>query len=215
MMQQWQRQHNGWWVGLILILVLAGCAAPGAAPTPQPAGPPTAGTPLDPPREVADFTLTSQAGEPLSLSDLEGRLVLLYFGYTFCPDICPTTLAELVYVRRNLGDQADEVQVVFVSVDGERDTPEVLRHYLGAFDESFLGLTGEEMEIRKIGADYGLYFEKREVEGTSADYLVDHTAASFLIDRQRRLRMIYGYGTPADVISSDIQRLLEEEGRAP
>lgn len=173
-----------------------------------PPPPPTAGTRLEPPRTVANFTLTSHEGEPLSLSDLEGKIVLLYFGYTFCPDICPASLADFVHVKRNLGEQADQVAFVFVSVDGERDTPDVLARYLSAFDPQFIGLTGEEQEIRKIGVDYGLFFEKVEVEGTSADYLVDHTAASFLIDSERQLSVIYAYGTPPEVISNDILTFL-------
>jgi len=197
-------------VAMLVLVALVGCARTEPPPPPPSVPPPSAGTDIEPPREVADFTLTSHTGDPLSLSDLEGSPVLLYFGYTFCPDICPTTLAEFVRVKRLLGDDADQVHFVFVSVDGERDTPEVLARYLPAFDKDFIGLTGEENIIRKIGADYGLFFQKQDVSGTSADYLIDHTAASFLIDSERRLRTIYGYGTPADVISQDIRDVLNE-----
>jgi protein SCO1/2 len=176
--------------------------------------PPTQGTRIDPPRQVADFTLTSGETTPLSLSDLAGKPVMLYFGYTFCPDICPTTLAELVRVKRTLAEQGrgNDVTFVFVSVDGERDTPHVIKTYLAAFDKDFIGLTTDnEQAIRKIGVDYGLFFEKQKVAGTSADYLVDHTAATFLLDSQGRLHTIYGYGTPAEVISTEILALLETE----
>lgn len=204
-------------VALVLagaVALLAACApasseessSTGVSSAPPP--PPTAGTRLAPPRKVADFTLTSHEGTPFSLSDLEGKMVLLYFGYTFCPDICPASLADFVHVKRNLGAHAGNVAFVFVSVDGERDTPAVLARYLSAFDPDFIGLTGEEQQIRKIGVDYGLFFEKVEVEDTSADYLVDHTAASFLLDPERRLSIIYAYGTPSEVISSDILTLL-------
>lgn len=192
----------------LLLVVLAGCAGISAEPTPPPFQPPTAGTPIDPPRPVADFALINQSGNPFRLGDLQGTVVLLYFGYTFCPDICPTTLAEFVRVKRALGSESDKVAVVFISVDGERDTPEKLKTYLAGFDPSFIGLTGEEGMIRKVGVDYGLFFEKQKVEGTSADYLIDHSAASFLIDQQGRLVMIYGYGTPAEVIAADIRTLI-------
>lgn len=174
---------------------------------------PTAGTRIEPPREVADFTLINQDNIPTSLSDFRGKPVILYFGYTFCPDICPTTLAELVYVKRNLQEhgKGDDVTFIFASVDGERDTPEVIKPYLAAFDEDFIGLTGTEKELRKIGVDYGLFFEKSQVQGTSADYLVDHTAATFLIDAEGRLHTVYAYATPADVISNDLLTLLNQE----
>ncbi|NJN67272.1 MAG: SCO family protein [Chloroflexaceae bacterium] len=199
-------------IGLWLFwLLLSGCT-PSAAPTPAAQERPSAGTRIEPPRAVADFTLTSHTGAPLSLSSLRGQATLLYFGYTFCPDICPTTLAELVRVKRSLGPLADRVAFVFISVDGPRDTPEVLARYLPAFDPDFIGLTGTEREIRKIGVDYGLFFEAQKVEGTSADYLVDHSAASYLIDPEGRLHTIYPYGTPAEVIATDLRAMLGEPG---
>jgi protein SCO1/2 len=145
----------------------------------------------------------------MSLSNLRGKPVVLYFGYTFCPDICPTTLADITRARYNLGERADEVHFVMVSVDPERDTPEVLKAYLANFNENFIGLQGEPQVLRQIGPDYGLFYQKREIEGTSAAYLIDHSAATYLIDEQGRLMMIYGYGIPADVISSDLQTYLE------
>jgi protein SCO1/2 len=158
---------------------------------------------------VQDFTLTNQDGQPMSLSDLRGKPVLLYFGYTFCPDICPTTLADLTRARYNMGEQADQVHFVMVSVDPDRDTPEVLKTYLANFDENFIGLQGQPDVLRRMGADYGLFYQKREIEGTSAAYLIDHTAATYLIDEQGRLMMIYGYGIPAEVVSSDLLEYLE------
>ncbi|NJK79077.1 MAG: SCO family protein [Chloroflexaceae bacterium] len=173
--------------------------------------PPTEGTPIDPPRAVKDFTLTNQAGEPMSLSDLRGKPVLIYFGYTFCPDICPTTLADMARVQQNLGDRGDDVAYVMVSVDGERDTPEVLNKYMANFGEGFIGLTGPDAEIRKITPDYGVYFQKNEVGGTSAAYLVDHSAAMYLLNAEGELAMIYGYGIPADVVTADVQAMLERQ----
>ncbi len=206
-----------WLLGALLVLVsttlLTGCGSTAStAPDTSDAvfDLPTEGTPIEPPLELTDFTLTSHEGTPLSLSDLQGAPVLLYFGYTFCPDICPTTLAEMVQVRRELGEQADEVAFVFVSVDPERDTPEVLQRYLSAFDETFIGLSGDETTLSKISGEYGLYYEKRSVEGTSADYLIDHTTKSYLVGSDGKLHMIYSYGMPASVIAADIRAMLEE-----
>jgi protein SCO1/2 len=174
--------------------------------------PPSEGTAIDPPRELTDFELTSRDGTPMSLSDLRGKPVLLYFGYTFCPDICPTSLADMVRVKRDLGEQADEIAFVFVSVDGQRDTPERVDAYLENFDADFIGLTGEPNTLRQIGPEFGLYFEQRQVAGTSASYLIDHSTAIYLIDAEGKLQMIYGYGMPPDVMTADIQAMLEQSG---
>lgn len=166
------------------------------------------GTYIDPPRPLTDFTLTTHTYESLSLSDLRGRVVVLYFGYTFCPDVCPATLADFVHVKRDLGDAARNVAFVFVSVDTERDTPEVLARYMPSFDSSFIGLQGDERTLRRISSDYGLFYERRKIAGTSAEYLVDHTAATYLIDTEGRLNVIYPFGTPPETISADIRNLL-------
>jgi protein SCO1 len=192
-----------------MLVLLASCTKAQEEVLPETIPPSSQGTRITPPREVADFTLISHTGTPMSLSDFRGKPVLLYFGYTFCPDICPTSLAEFVRVKRNLGDRAGDFTVLFISVDGERDTPEVVATFLSNFDKEFIGMTGTEKEIRKIGVDYGLFFEKKKVVGTSANYLVDHTAASFLIDQQGRLHTVYGYGMPPDVMSEDILTLLD------
>ena len=179
--------------------------APPAATVPEI---PTAGTPVDPPRVLRDFTLTDQEGQPMRLSDLRGRLALLFFGYTFCPDVCPTTLVDFAQVKRLLGDRSSQVAFVFVSVDGARDTPPVLKRYVKHFDKDFIGMTGPEDDVRRIGADYGLYFERQPLPGSQAGYSVDHTAVAYLVDREGRMIMLYGYGTPASVIDADLQKLL-------
>lgn len=162
---------------------------------------------ITPPRTVNDFTLTSHTGDPLALSDLRGKPVLLYFGYTHCPDVCPLTLMEFRQVRSILGEQGDDVHFVFISVDGERDNPEWISRYfeVRSVEDFMIGLTGTEAEMKKLGVDYGLYFEKREDPGTAANYLVDHTASSFLIDAEGRLSTIFSFGTAAQTIAETLQ----------
>jgi protein SCO1/2 len=198
-----------------LSVLLAGCGGEeaGAADTQsseQPVyEPPTSGTPIEPPRELMDFTLPNQDGEPLSLRDLRGKPTLIYFGYTYCPDVCPTTLADLMRAKRQLGELGDEVNVLLISVDAARDSSEVLKQYLGNFDEDFIGMTADHETLQQIGADYGLYVRKREIEGTSADYLIDHSAHTYFVDAEGRLMMIYGYGIPAEVVAEDVRDYLE------
>lgn len=164
-------------------------------------------TVYDPPQPLPDFTLTSHRNEAFSLSDLKGRYALLFFGYTRCPDFCPLTMLEFKQVKKALGEQADQVAFVFLSVDGERDTPAVLADFIGRFDPDFIGLTGDEAALRQIGTSYNLQFMKVERPG-SADYLMDHTASSFLIDRDGRLIERFAFGTDAGVIAAQVQARL-------
>ncbi len=164
---------------------------------------------LEPPRPLDDFTLTSHTGEPLSLSDLRGRPVVLSFGYTYCPDVCPLTMMEYRQLHQMLGEQADDVQFVFVSVDGERDTPERLRDYLQARSADFVqALTGNDGEIQRMGVDYGLNYEKQTDTGSAAFYIIDHTANTYLIDGQGRLTTIFGFGTATQTVYERIRDLL-------
>ncbi len=207
---------------LLTVLLLAGCGGAPAdagsdssdsAAQQQTYEPPTEGTPIEPPRELMDFTLPNQEGEEMSLSDLRGKPTVLYFGYTYCPDICPTTLADLKRVKQQLGEHGDEVNFVLISVDSDRDTPQVLDRYLENFDEDFIGMSADSLTLRQIGADYGLYVRRQEIEGTSADYLIDHSAATYLVDSEGNLVMMYGYGIPPAAITGDLQEMLgiEEE----
>ncbi len=143
--------------------------------------------------------LIAHTGARVSLDDYAGKVVVLYFGYTFCPDVCPTTLSRLATARGLLGDRADDVQVLMVSVDPERDTPDVLAKYVPAFDESFIGLTGTRQEVAQLATVYGVYFEKTEVEG-AAGYLVDHTATVMVVDRDGFLKLVL----PFDITAADI-----------
>lgn len=165
---------------------------------------------VDPPKELADFTLTNQEGQPLGLSDLRGKPALLFFGFTHCPDICPTTLAQFRQVKRDLGERGSDINYVFISVDGSRDTPEAVKAYVEQFDPEFIGLTGTEDEVRAIGGDYFVFFNRAQPEGTpsAAGYSVDHTAYTYLIDAEGKLRVIYPFQTPREMIVADIENLI-------
>jgi protein SCO1/2 len=165
--------------------------------------------PVDPPRQLQDFTLTDQNNQPLSLSSLRGKMALMLFGYTNCPDVCPSTLLEYKKIKRALGENADQVTFVFISVDGERDTPERVKAYVEGFDASFVGLTGDEATLKRLGGDYNLFFEKTPNSDGSADnYLVTHNSNTYLVDKEGRLVALYVYGTDADMIAGDIQSRL-------
>lgn len=193
--------------GLVLLAaVLAGC---GLAPDPaQPTATPLPGTVLNPPRVLADFTLTDHTGAPFGLDDLRGRVALVFFGFTHCPDICPTTLADFKQVKTQLGSATDEVAFVFVSVDGARDTPERLAAYVRAFDPDFIGLTGDDAVLRPVAADFGVYYQAHAPASGSGNYLVDHTASVFALDREGRLAIVFPYGTPPDAIARRLRALL-------
>jgi protein SCO1 len=163
---------------------------------------------LQSPTQAGDFQLTGDNGQPVALSDFSGKIVLLYFGYTICPDVCPTTLADLHVARKTLGKRADQVQVLMVTVDPERDTVEVLSQYIPHFDPSFIGLTGSLDQITQIATNYGVYFEKRKVN-SALGYLIDHTATVMVIDRKGYVREVFPYGTPAKDIAADLAYLLD------
>lgn len=172
---------------------------------PSPSG---QGSLVEPPRALSDFTLTDQTGQPVSLHELRGKVILLFFGFTNCPNVCPTTLAEFRAVKRGLGADADKLAVVFISVDPEQDTTERLRQYVGAFDPSFIGLRGDQATLARIGPEYDLYYQRQPLgDGT---YTVDHTAISYLIGADGTLRTIYPYGTPAEGLATDVRALLAQ-----
>ena len=164
------------------------------------------GSILQSPQPAYDFRLTSADG-PVALSDLRGKVVLIFFGYTFCPDVCPTTLQEMSEVLDLMGNKADQVQAVFISVDPGRDTPERLKAYLNNLDGRILGITGETAVIDEIVTQYGVFYQKRTIS-ESGNYLIDHTATSFLIDAEGYLRVVYPYATPAEGIAEDVKFIL-------
>jgi protein SCO1/2 len=189
-------------IGVVLVLALAALLAWRLRP------PELHGVLIQSPQQAADFTLMTSTGEPMSLSDFRGKHVLLYFGYTFCPDVCPTTLNDLKRMMEILGPKrAEDVQVIMVSVDPERDTVEQLASYLPYFHPNFLGMTGTVEEIQPVASRFGIFFERHE--GTSAaGYLVDHTAVVTLVDDEGYVRMVFPYGTSGEDMAADLTYLM-------
>lgn len=158
----------------------------------------------------ADFNLRDPLGNTRSLADFRGKVVVLFFGYVHCPDVCPTTLADLAQVMRLLGPQADKVQVLFVTVDPERDTPALLAEYVPAFHPSFLGLYGTPQETADVAKRFEIVYQKQV---TASGYNVDHSAGSYLIDPAGRVRLLAPYAQRADWLAADIRLLLALEGK--
>jgi protein SCO1/2 len=168
------------------------------------------GTEIDSPEPASDFSLTSHSGERVSLSDFDEKVLLLYFGYTYCPDVCPATLSQLAKATGELtAEEQDQVQIAMITVDPERDTKALMADYMGHFDPAFLGLTGTEEEIEAAADAYGVYYEK-QAGGPDTDYLVNHTASVFVIDKEGNLRLLYPFNTPGENIASDLRHLVKE-----
>ena len=157
-----------------------------------------------------DFALTDFNGRPRTLQDFKGKAVVMFFGFTQCPDVCPTTITEMAQVKQLLGPDGDKLQVLFVTVDPERDTAQILKEYLGNFDPSFVALLPTPEELRtKVAPDFKVYYKK--VEGsTPTSYTMDHTAGVLLFDPKGKIRVHCSYGTPADSIAADVKTLLAE-----
>lgn len=155
-----------------------------------------------------NFALTDQNGKPRSLADFQGKLVTLFFGYLHCPDVCPTTLADLAAARKLLGAEADKLQVIFVTLDPERDTPELLRPYLAQFDPSFLALRGDAAATAQIARDFKIHYAKNP--GKEGRYTLDHSTGTFVFDKQGRIRLLLAYGTQPEAIAADLKTLLKQ-----
>ena len=153
------------------------------------------------------FSLTDQAGRVRTLADFRGQVVMLYFGFVQCPDVCPTALTRAAAVKQLLGDQGKRLQVLFVTVDPERDTPDMLREYMAAFDPGFLALTGSVADIRAVADEFKVFYKKVP---TGSSYTMDHTALSYLFDPQGRLRVALRHEQTAEDYAADVRALLAE-----
>ena len=182
-------------IALFLVLCLASAA-----------GATLRGGSFNPPREAPDFALQGSHGAKLRMSDYRGKVVALGFGYTSCPDVCPTTLADLAKARRKLGAPAD-FQVVYVTVDPERDDPAALRKYLGAFDATFIGATGNAAELAEVRKAYGITTSR---VASALTYYVHHSSFVYLVDRAGRLRAMMPFGVGVDDIAHDVKALLQQ-----
>ena len=154
------------------------------------------------------LALTGHDGKPRTLADFRGKVVVVFFGYTQCPDVCPTTLSEMAEVMKALGDRADKVQVLFVSVDPERDTQALLAQYVPAFDSRFLGLYGDAEATATAAREFKVFYQK--VPGkTPSSYTVDHTAGSYVFDPQGRIRLFVKHAQGVEPLASDLRRLID------
>jgi protein SCO1/2 len=167
------------------------------------------GSLIDPPVQAKDFSLIDQNGGTFRLSDQQGKVLMIFFGYTNCPDECPATLAEFKGLISQLGDAAQQVRFVFITVDPERDTQERLQEYLANFDPSIIGLTGNLTDLKKVWNDYGIYQEEILSEDTS-NYSVGHTNRIYAIDVHGNLRLTYPFGIDQDKILQDLVHLSRE-----
>ena len=167
------------------------------------------GTLYDPALPAPEISLIRDNGSSFRLSELRGDTVLLFFGYTSCPDVCPTTLSELRKLDESLGVNAGKVKVVFITVDPERDTPEVIQKYVSIFNPAFIGLSGSQDELEPIWKDYGVYREVDKSSSSAAGYIVTHSARLYVVDPDGNLRLSYSYGTPTDDIVHDLKILFE------
>jgi len=192
--------------GVRTLFVLAALAAACA-----PEGPKFRSTDITGAEFGRSLALIGHDGKPRVLQDFRGKALVVFFGYTHCPDVCPTTLAEMAGVMKGLGKDAERVQVVMVTVDPERDTREVLAKYVPAFDPSFLGLYGDPAATRRVAKEFKIFYEKREGKAPGA-YTVDHSAQSYVFDPQGRLRLFVRHERIAQDLAEDLRVLLRSAG---
>ncbi|MDR5730917.1 SCO family protein [Caballeronia sp. LZ025] len=156
----------------------------------------------------SDFSLPDTAGKTRTLADFKGKAVVLFFGYTHCPDVCPTTLAELSQAMQQLGDKSKDVQVLMVTVDPARDTPDLLGQYVKAFNTSYIGLRPDDAQLQKVAKDFRVYYGKAAGK-TPADYTMDHTAASYVFDKDGKLRLFARDGQGVEPWVHDLKLLID------
>ena len=193
--------------GVILLLVLAalsGCDRLGGADKPSFKAVDITGA-----EYARELSLPDVDGKPRQLADFKGKVTLVFFGYTQCPDVCPTTLAELAAVKRELGKDGERVQGIFVSVDPERDTPQILKAYMASFDPGFVALRGTPEQVKETARQFKVFYA--QVPGrTEGSYTVDHTAGTYVFDAQGKVRLFVRYGSGAEALRHDLKLLLDE-----
>ena len=187
-------------LGLLATFMLTACSSP----------PPFKAKPVPDSPVAPAFTLTDQYGTQRSLSDFKGKVVSLFFGFTHCPDICPTHLARQAEVMRQLGLQAEQVAVLFVSLDPERDTPAALKTYMDAFDPRFIALTGSTEQTSKVAKQYKIFWQKTPLPDSALVYTIDHTTNSFVIDQTGRLRLVVPHEMSAADVTHDLKLMIEK-----
>jgi protein SCO1/2 len=189
-------------MGVLLLLVILGAACDSA-----PRAPAFELTDITGAEFGRDVRLTDHNGKPRTLADFKGKVVAVFFGYTHCPDVCPVTLGELAIVANELGKDAGRMQVLFITVDPERDTPAVLAKYVPAFNPDFLGLYGDADATARTAKEFKVFFQKQPVPG--GGYSVDHSAGTYIYDQAGRLRLFASYGQGAPKMLHDIRLLLQ------
>jgi protein SCO1/2 len=181
---------------LCLVFLVAGCAPPAFK-----------SVDITGAQYARDFSLEGPAGARRALADYRGKVVVVFFGFTQCPDVCPTTLSDLAEVKKRLGPDGDKLQVVFITLDPERDTSELLAQYVPAFDSSFVGLRGSAEQTAAAAREFKIFYQK--VPGkTATSYTLDHTAGAYVFDKDGRVRLFVRHGTGVDDIAADIRQLL-------
>lgn len=190
-----------WITGAAFVLALAGCQ-PDSPPPPTFQATDITGVPF-----AGDFTLTDHNGQVRTLADFKGKVVAVFFGYIHCPDVCPTTLSDFSRALEDLGPDAKRVQVIFVTVDPQRDTPDLLKQFVPAFNPGFLGMFTDEQSLRQLAKEFKIVYQKSAVKGPD-DYLIDHSAGTYVYDPKGRLRLLVPYGSPPEAIAQDLKTLL-------
>lgn len=193
-----------------LLILLVGLAVVGAGCQVLASAYEYKGSVLEPAAPLPDFELTATTGQPFHLSEVKGDIALIYFGYTYCPDVCPLTMADVRQALNGL-EGRERVHVIFISVDPERDTPEVLGRYLAAFDPSFIGLSDDFEQVKEVMKPYGAFAEKEMVADSTAGYLVSHSARLYLVNSEQNLLLMYPFGFAAEDLRSDLAYLLSQE----
>lgn len=187
-----------------LAVSLAGCDKAGGSAKPAPSFQSTDLTGLD---YAKGFSLVDHTGKPRTLADFKGKVAVVFFGYTQCPDVCPTTMAEMAAVMQKLGPQADQVQVLFITLDPERDTQQLLAQYVPAFDKRFIGLRGTPEQTKQTAKDFKVFYAKVPGDDPKT-YTIDHMAGSYVFDRDGKLRLYIKRDQSVDSIVHDIRQLL-------